>query len=418
MITLHNPTLTINYRYLVNYYITGPTTVNSGATAQYTATGVYDDGSTVDLTNTNGWAWAGEIQNISSSGLLTAYTVGAPAAGTVYFSYGVVADVPNGYVSYPITVVPPSVAITVQTNPSGRSFTVDGTSYTSLQTFSWMSGSNHTIATTSPQNGGTGIQYVWSGWNDGGGMSHTVAPTVATTYTANFNKQYYLTMKMGTGGSSVSPGSSWYNSGAGVSIGTTPANGYSFSSWTGSGSGSYSGSNNPASVTMNGPITETANFSQQTWCLEIQEPQGSGTTEPATDDYYYLVGSSSASITATPASGWTFSYWTGSAVSGQPTTNPITISSGTAGQTLTLQAVFEQNPQNWTLQIQAPTGSGSTNPGTGSYAYPVGNSSTPIQATAASGWTFSYWTGSAVSGQPTTNPITISSGTTGQTKTL
>ena len=30
--------------------------------------------------------------------------------------------------------------------------------------------------------------------------------------------------------------------------------------WTGSGSGSYTGAKNPASVKMNGPITETADF--------------------------------------------------------------------------------------------------------------------------------------------------------------
>ena len=30
--------------------------------------------------------------------------------------------------------------------------------------------------------------------------------------------------------------------------------------WTGTGTGSYSGSNNPASITMSGPITETATF--------------------------------------------------------------------------------------------------------------------------------------------------------------
>jgi EamA domain-containing membrane protein RarD len=47
-------------------------------------------------------------------------------------------------------------------------------------------GSSHTIATTTPQSGGTGIQYVWSSWSDSGKISHIVAPTVATTYTANF----------------------------------------------------------------------------------------------------------------------------------------------------------------------------------------------------------------------------------------
>jgi len=43
-----------------------------------------------------------------------------------------------------------------------------------------------------------------------------------------------------------------------VSIRATANGGYSFAGWTGSGSGSYSGLNNPANVTMNGPISEAA----------------------------------------------------------------------------------------------------------------------------------------------------------------
>ena len=78
------------------------------------------------------------------------------------------------------------VQVTVQTNPAGLTFSVDGTSYTAAQTFSWQPGSSHTIATTSPQSGGTGVRYVWTSWSGGGAISHTVAPTTNKTYTANF----------------------------------------------------------------------------------------------------------------------------------------------------------------------------------------------------------------------------------------
>jgi hypothetical protein len=152
-----------------------------------------------------------------------------------------------------------TVRVTVQANPAGLNFSVDGATYSSTQRFIWTSGSSHTIATTSPQSGGTGVQYVRQKWNDHGAISHTVAPITNTTYTATFKTQYYLTMAAGTGGR-VSPASGWKNSGAAVSISARPANGYSFSNWTGSGTGSYSGTNNPASITMGGPITETASF--------------------------------------------------------------------------------------------------------------------------------------------------------------
>ncbi|HEX8774170.1 MAG TPA: BACON domain-containing carbohydrate-binding protein [Pyrinomonadaceae bacterium] len=80
----------------------------------------------------------------------------------------------------------PKVQVTIQTNPSGRTFTVDGVTYSAAVTLSWNAGSLHTISTTSPQSAGTGSQYVWSNWSDGGAISHSVSPTSNTTYTANF----------------------------------------------------------------------------------------------------------------------------------------------------------------------------------------------------------------------------------------
>jgi len=152
-----------------------------------------------------------------------------------------------------------TVQVIVRTNPAGLAFTVDGTTHSSTQTFSWASGSTHTIGTTSPQNGGTGVRHVWMNWSDSGAISHTVAPTTNKTYTATFKTQYHLTMTHGTGGT-VSPMSGWKNGGTAISISAMPASGFSFINWTGSGTGSYSGSNNPASITMGGPITETATF--------------------------------------------------------------------------------------------------------------------------------------------------------------
>ncbi|QOY90516.1 InlB B-repeat-containing protein [Paludibaculum fermentans] len=167
------------------------------------------------------------------------------------------------------------VSVTVTTNPVGRSFTVDGQTYFSAQAFSWSPGSQHTIGTTTPQSGGTGVQFVWSGWNDGGAISHAVtAPGSTTTYTANFTTQYYLTTSAGNGGGTVSPASQWYNAGQNVGISASANQGYQFVSWAGSGSGSYSGSNASASVNMNAPINETASFSQQVSVTVTTNPVG------------------------------------------------------------------------------------------------------------------------------------------------
>jgi uncharacterized repeat protein (TIGR02543 family) len=66
-------------------------------------------------------------------------------------------------------------------------------------------------------------------------------------------------MNAATGGS-VGPAADWYDSGTNLNITATAADGYTFSGWTGAGTGSYSGTDNPASVTINGPVTQTAGF--------------------------------------------------------------------------------------------------------------------------------------------------------------
>ena len=228
--------------------------------------------------------------------------------------------------------------MTVQTALAGLAFTVDGTSYSSTQTFSWASGSSHTIATTSPQSGGTGIQYVWTKWSDGGAISHTVAPTTNKTYTATFKTQYFLTMTHGTGGT-VKPTSGWRNTGSAVSISATPTNNtqvsYSFGGWTGTGTGSYSGTNNPASITMNGPITENAAFTQNPVQVTVQTNPTSrtfsvdGTSYTSAQTFSWQPGSSHTIATTSPQDGGTgvryvWTNWSGGGAISHtvaPTTN-------------------------------------------------------------------------------------------------
>src|SRR5207253_407112 len=137
-------------------------------------------------------------------------------------------------------------------------------------------------------------------------------PTKNATYTATFTTQYFLTMSAGTGGS-VSSGSGWRGSGTTVSITATPTNNtqvsYNFSGWTGSGTGSYSGTSNPASITMSGPITETAAFTQNPVQVTVQtNPIGlsftvDGTSYSTAQTFSWTPGSSHTIATTSPQSG-------------------------------------------------------------------------------------------------------------------
>jgi hypothetical protein len=77
--------------------------------------------------------------------------------------------------------------VVVQTVPDGLGFTVDGVTYSSAQTFQWVQGVAHTVATTTPQSG-AGSTYYFSRWSDGGSLTHTVRGTESpSTVTAHFD---------------------------------------------------------------------------------------------------------------------------------------------------------------------------------------------------------------------------------------
>jgi hypothetical protein len=299
----------------------------------------------------------------------------------------------------------PAIQVTVQTNLPGLTFTVDGTTYTSAQTFSWASGSSHTIATTSPQNGATGVRYVWMNWTGGGAISHTVAPITNKTYTATFRTQYYLTMTPGTFGT-VRPTSGWRNSGVAVSITASPDYTFVFTGWTGSGTGSYSGPNNPASITMGGPITETASFTQNPVQVIVQtNPAGltftvDGTTYTSAQTFSWASGSSHTIATTSPQSGGTgvryvWNSWTGGGAISHtvaPTTNKP--------YTATFRTQYYLTMTHGAGGTVRPT-SGWRNSG----------AAVSITATPAPGFLFINWSGSGTgSYSGTNNPASITMG--------
>ncbi len=157
---------------------------------------------------------------------------------------------------------PTPVQITIQTSPAGRTVSIDGGPPVANPTpVQWVPGSQHNIATTSPQAGSAGTRYVFNNWDNGTTqLSRTITtPATATTYTASFTTQHQLTMVGGSDGT-VLPANSFFNAGQTVQITATPNSGFSFSGWTGTGAGSFTGTTNPVNITMNGPITQTASF--------------------------------------------------------------------------------------------------------------------------------------------------------------
>jgi len=123
----------------------------------------------------------------------------------------------------------------------------------------------YSLGSQASVSGGSGTQYVFVQWADGGTENpRSVDVGASVSYDATYKTQYQLTMVVnpsGSGATDPAEGTYWFDSGQAVSIQVSPSSGYVFCSWVGSGSGSYSGAANPAFVTMNGPVGEMASLS-------------------------------------------------------------------------------------------------------------------------------------------------------------
>ena len=96
-----------------------------------------------------------------------------------------------------------------------------------------------------------------------------------------------------------------------VSATANPNPGWTFAGWT----GDASGTTNPTSVTMSSHKSITANFSQDEYSLDvtvIPEGMGSVTISPSKPNYHY---GDMVTLTATPATGWMFTGWSGDVTS-------------------------------------------------------------------------------------------------------
>ena len=85
-------------------------------------------------------------------------------------------------------------------------------------------------------------------------------PAVATTYTAFYRTRYRLTITAGAGGTVTPDVNEFRDAGTSQTITASANSGFLFAGWTGTGLGSYTGPNQATSLTINGPITQTANF--------------------------------------------------------------------------------------------------------------------------------------------------------------
>ncbi len=183
---------------------------------------------------------------------------------------------------------------------------------------------------------GNGTRRVFTHWSgDASGTNYAQSDPITMdenkTAIANWKTQYYLTISTDSG--TVTPVSGWYDAGSSVQIGASAPSDvvdgerYDWLGWTGTGSGSYSGTNNPATITMNGPVTETATWGHE---YRLIMDTNVGTTDPSAGENWYEAGStvqiSATAPTPTSDEQYTWLGWTGTGSgSYSGTNNPASI---------------------------------------------------------------------------------------------
>ncbi len=126
-----------------------------------------------------------------------------------------------------------------------------------------------------------------------------------------------------------------------------------------------------------------------TYTLTVNvSPPGAGSVSPPGGQYESGI---QVTLTATPASGYTFDYWEGSA-SGSSATITITMDSDK-----NVIANFTQITYDLTIGI---VGNGTTSPPAGVHSYPSGTG-VELTATPDEGWEFNSWSGDITDTSPT-----------------
>ncbi len=209
---------------------------------------------------------------------------------------------------------------------AGANGTISGTS---LQTVNY--GSSGTAVTAVAN---TGYHFVQ--WSDGStsnprtDVSVTTNKSVTATFTINI---YTITVQQSSGGT-ISPGTSFVTYGGSKTFTITPNTGYHISGVNVDGGTAVGAVSSYTFSNVNFNHLITAGFVINTYALNVTTVgNGTVTKNPATGPYNY---NTSVTVTATAATGYIFTGWSGSA---SDTTNPLTV---TMNGNKTITANFSQ----------------------------------------------------------------------------
>ncbi len=154
----------------------------------------------------------------------------------------------------------------------------------------------------------------WTGDFEGYSNSDSVILNKPKTITAVWDTEYFIELLSDYGTTS---GQGWYPEGSEVTFSISPiiqtigdTIKHVFIKWRGTGGGSYTGTNYTATVILNNPIIEKAEWNTKYYLSTSVEPENSGTIKPASPGNWFNENAS-IEISASPKNEYLFSHWSG-----------------------------------------------------------------------------------------------------------
>ena len=238
-------------------------------------------------------------------------------------------------------------------------------------------GSAASISAT-PNTGYFFVEWTGDGVSDSTQASTSVDMTQARSVSASFAiLSYPLELAAGNGGTVSGAGN--YEHGSAAAISATPNTGYSFLRWN--GDGVSDSTQTSTSVDMTQARSVSASFAILSYPLELAA--GNGGTVSGAGNYEH---GSSASISATPNTGYSFLRWNGDGVS--DSTQASTSVDMTQARSISASFAILSYP------LELAAGNGGTVSGAGNYEH---GSAAAISATPNTGYSFLRWNGDGVS---------------------
>ncbi len=362
-----DPSLTLRNAIPANMNVTHAPSMSSTATS-FVVNATNGNGALATLTRNNEIMGSATIVNGTCNITFTAPGTSGIATLTVFgynkITYIAEIDIMQGGTQ--------QYTINVSANPTNGGTVTGGGTY--------ILGQSCTVTATA-NNG-----YTFTNWTENGMVvssqtSYTFTVNNNRNLVANFQMQpqnYTITVSASPRDGGTVTGGGSYQQGQSCTVSATPNTGYTFTNWTENGNVVSTNANYTFTVTGNRSLV--ANFSQQQFTITATANPINGGTVTGGGTFNY---GQSCTLTATPATGYTFVNWTKNGA--QVSTNATY--TFTVTESATYVAHFQL--QSFTITATANPTEGGTVTGGGTYNY---GQSCAVNASANEGYVFVNWT--------------------------